>query len=183
MFIGHFAVALGAKKYAPHVSLGMLFLACQMADLIWPNLVLLGIETFEVEPGITVLTPLDFTHYPYSHSLLGLLIWSALLAGIYSLLRRGSKMSAWVIAIVAVSHWFLDYLTHRPDMPITFTESNLVGLGLWNFPIIAIPLELILFALGIFIYLRHTRALDRIGTYGFWGASNISSDNICSKYI
>ncbi|MBT4609083.1 MAG: hypothetical protein HOC05_03510, partial [Gemmatimonadetes bacterium] len=110
MFVGHFAIAFGAKKYASHVSLGMLFLACQLADLVWPNLVLLGIESFEIEPGITVLTPLDFTYYPYSHSLLGLVGWSLLLAGLYSLLRRTGKRAAIVIAVVAVSHWFLDFL-------------------------------------------------------------------------
>jgi membrane-bound metal-dependent hydrolase YbcI (DUF457 family) len=169
MFIGHFAIAFGAKKYAPHVSLGLLFLACQLADLVWPNLVLLGIETFEIEPGNTVLTPLRFTHYPYSHSLLALLLWSVLLAGLYLLMRRGAKRAAMVIALVAVSHWFLDFFTHRQDMPITFNEATLVGLGLWNFPVFAIPLELLLFAIGIWIYIRQTRALDKIGIYGLWG--------------
>ena len=82
MFIGHFALALGAKKYVPEASLGILFLACQLADLIWPNLVLLGIEQLEVEPGITLMTPLNFLHYPYSHSLLALLIWSVVFAGV-----------------------------------------------------------------------------------------------------
>ena len=169
MFVGHFAVALGAKKYAPHVSLGVLFLACQLADLIWPSLVLLGIETFEIEPGNTVLTPLHFTHYPYSHSLLALFIWGVLLAGFYSLLQRRIRRSALVIVIVVVSHWFLDFLTHRPDMPVTMNDATLVGLGLWNYPVLAVPLELMLFALGIWIYVRHTRALDKIGNYGLWG--------------
>ena len=169
MFIGHFAIALGAKKYAPHVSLGILFLACQLADLVWPNLVLFGIETFEIEPGNTVLTPLHFTHYPYSHSLLALLIWSVLLAGLYSLLRRSGKRAAMVIAAVAFSHWFLDFLAHGPDMPITFSEATRVGLGLWNFPVLAVSLELLLFAFGIWIYVRHTRALDKVGLYGLWG--------------
>ena len=169
MFIGHFAIALGAKKYAPEASLGMLFLACQLADLVWPNLVLLGIETFEIEPGNTVLTPLRFTHYPYSHSLLMLLVWSILLAGVYSLIRGGGKRAAMVIAVVAISHWFLDFLTHRPDMPITPNETSLVGLGLWNYPVLAVPVELLLFALGTWIYINHTRALDRIGKYGLWG--------------
>jgi membrane-bound metal-dependent hydrolase YbcI (DUF457 family) len=169
MFIGHFAIALGAKKYAPYVSLGILFLACQLADLVWPSLVLLGIETFEIEPGNTVLTPLSFTHYPYSHSMLALLIWSVLLAGLYALLRRVGKRVAMVIAVVVFSHWFLDFLTHRPDMPITLNESIVVGLGLWNFPILAVSLELLLFALGIWIYVRHTRALDKAGVYGLWG--------------
>lgn len=169
MFIGHFGVAFGAKKYAPRVSLGVLFLACQLADLIWPALVLLGIETFEIDPGNTALTPLHFTHYPYSHSLLALSIWSVFLSGLYSLLRGGGKRAAVVIAVVVISHWFLDFLTHRPDMPITFNENNLVGLGLWNYPVLAVLVELFIFAPGIWIYIRHTRALNKIGVYGLWG--------------
>ena len=74
-----------------------------------------------------------------------------------------------MIAVVAISHWFLDFLTHRPDMPITPNETSLVGLGLWNYPVLAVPVELLLFAIGIWIYIHHTRALDRIGTYGLWG--------------
>jgi len=80
MFVGHFAIALGAKKLAPQVSLGILFLACQLADIIWPNLVLLGIELLEIEQGATVMTPLNFLHYPYSHSLIALVLWSAAFA-------------------------------------------------------------------------------------------------------
>lgn len=169
MFVGHFGVALGAKKFAPRVSLGILFLACQLADLIWPSLVMLGVESFEIDPGNTVLTPLKFTHYPYSHSLLALVVWSILLAGIYVLLRNGGKRAFSVIAIVVVSHWFLDFVVHRADMPITLNETNLAGLGLWNYPLLAIPVEMLLFGLGIWIYCRRTRAVDKFGTYGLWG--------------
>jgi membrane-bound metal-dependent hydrolase YbcI (DUF457 family) len=169
MFIGHFGVAFGAKKYAPRVSLGFLFLACQLADLIWPSLVLLGVESFKIEPGNTVLTPLNFSHYPYSHSLLGLFIWGLLLAGLYALLHRGGVRAAVVIVLVVLSHWLLDFLTHRPDMPLTFTGNTLVGLGLWNYPVAAVSIELLLYAAGIWLYVRQTRALDRIGQYGLWG--------------
>lgn len=169
MFIGHFAVALGAKKSAPTVSLGVLFLASQLADLVWPNLVLLGVENFQIEPGNTVLTPLRFTHYPYSHSLLALFVWGISLAGVYVLLRKGGIRAFAVIAIVVISHWLLDFVTHRPDMPITLNETTLVGLGLWNYPLLAIPVEMLLFGLGIWIYRRHTRAVDKIGSYGLWG--------------
>jgi membrane-bound metal-dependent hydrolase YbcI (DUF457 family) len=112
---------------------------------------------------------LHFTHYPYSHSLLALFVWGVLLAGLYSILQRGGRRAALVIIVVVVSHWFLDYLTHRPDMPITINEATRVGLGLWNYPYLAVPLELMLFALGTWIYVRHTRALDKIGIYGLWG--------------
>jgi hypothetical protein len=73
MFIGHFAIGFAAKRAAPVVSLGTLFLACQLADLVWPTLVLAGVERFEIRPGITVVTPFDFVHYPWSHSLVALL--------------------------------------------------------------------------------------------------------------
>lgn len=168
MFIGHFAVALGAKKFAPGVSLGILFLACQLADLIWPNLVLLGLESFEIEAGITAMTPLNFLHYPYSHSLLALLLWSALFAGLYALLTKSGSRAALVIALLVLSHWLLDVLTHRADMPITLSDSTRIGLGLWNMPLLAVSLELLLFAAGVWLYVGHTEARDGQGSYGFW---------------
>lgn len=168
MFIGHYAVALGAKKIAPDVSLGVMFVACQLADLIWPSLVLIGIESFEVDPGNTAMTPLNFTHYPYSHSLLGMILWGVLFAGCYAMYRRGHIKSALIIALVVASHWVLDFLTHRPDMPLTFSSSTSYGMGLWNTPEIAIPLELIIFGLGFWLYARTTRAKDKIGQLGLW---------------
>jgi membrane-bound metal-dependent hydrolase YbcI (DUF457 family) len=168
MVIGHFALAFGAKRLAPKVSLGVLFLACSIADIMMPALVLLGIEDFEIEPGITVLMPLNFLHYPYSHSLVALVLWSAIFAVVYALLRRSGTKAAIVIAVLVLSHWFLDVLTHRPDMPITLTGSTHIGFGLWNFPIIAVPLELALFVAGIWLYVRHTKPLNRKGSIGLW---------------
>lgn len=168
MFIGHFAVAFAAKKYVPAVSLGILFLACQLADIIWPNLVLSGIEEVTVEPGNTVLTPLNFVYYPWSHGLITLALWSLLLALIYSVLSKAGTRAAVVIAIAGVSHWILDFLTHRPDMPLGPEQSRLVGLGLWNFPLLALPLEIALFALGLWLYLSTTRARNHRGSIGLW---------------
>ena len=168
MFVGHFAMAFGAKRLAPRVSLGVLFLACQLADLIWPNLVLLGVERFRVEPGNTALTPLDFVHYPYSHGLVALAVWSLLFAGLYILLTRAGMRAALVIAGLVLSHWVLDVLTHRPDMPVLWNDSLRVGLGLWNAPVAAVTVELLLLATGIGLYLAQTRARDRVGSIGFW---------------
>jgi hypothetical protein len=168
MFIGHFAVAFGAKKYAPRVSLGVLFLACQLADIIWPNLVLLGIEKVEVEPGITGITPLNFLYYPWSHSLVAMLLWSIIFAVLYVVLRRAGTRAAIVIGVVALSHWVLDVLTHRPDMPVTLNSPVRLGAGLWNVPVLAVTLELVMFALGVWLYLRHTRAINRKGSIGLW---------------
>jgi len=168
MFIGHFAMALGAKKYAPQVSLGVLFLACQLADLIWPSLVLLGVEKFAIEPGVTVMTPLDFQYYPWSHSLLALLVWAVLFALLYTALRRAGTRAAIVIGLLVLSHWLLDVLTHRPDMPVTLGDAGRIGLGLWNHPVPAIGLEVLLFAIGVWLYTQSTRALNRQGSIGFW---------------
>src|SRR6185503_6424614 len=110
MFIGHFAVALAAKRAAPEVSLGTLFLAAQLADLVWPTLVLLGIESFAIRPGLTAVTPLDFTSYPYSHSLVALAGWGFALGVAYYALRRGLAGAAVLFGVV-LTHWLLDVAT------------------------------------------------------------------------
>ena len=168
MFIGHYAVAFGAKKYAPQVSLGILFLACQLADLIWPNLLLMGIESVKIVPGITAMVPFDFVHYPWSHSLIALIIWAAVFGGIYVALTKAGTKAAIVIAILVLSHWVLDVLTHRPDMPVTFSDSSRIGLGLWNLPVVAVVSEVLLFGIGVWLYATHTTATNRRGTIGFW---------------
>jgi membrane-bound metal-dependent hydrolase YbcI (DUF457 family) len=168
MFIGHFALGFGAKKFVPQVSLGILFLACQLADIIWPNFVLLGIEALAIEPGNTVMTPLNFLHYPYSHSLVALMLWGAIFAVLYALISRAGTKAAIVIAALVLSHWILDVLTHRPDMPITLSDSSSIGFGLWNYPVIAVPLELLLFGAGTWLYSAYTKPLDRQGSIGFW---------------
>jgi len=168
MFIGHFAMGFGAKKFAPRVSLGVLFLACQLADLLWPNLVLLGIEKFTIEPGITALTPLDFQYYPFSHSLLALLVWAVLFALLYTALRHAGSRAALVVGLLVLSHWVLDVLTHRPDMPLTLSNAHRIGLGLWNHPALAIGVEVLLFAAGVWMYAAGTVALNRKGSIGLW---------------
>ena len=168
MFIGHLAMGFGAKRFAPQVSLGILFLACQLADLIWPNLVLLGIETLSIKPGITVMTPLDFSNYPYSHSLIALLVWAVVFSSLYMVLSRTGAKAAVVIAALVFSHWVLDVLSHRPDMPISLGDSTKIGIGLWNYPMIAIPIELLLFGIGVWFYSRCTKSLNRKGSIGLW---------------
>jgi hypothetical protein len=169
MFIGHFAVGLGAKRAAPAVSLGTLFLAAQFADLLWPTFVLLGIEKVEIRPGVTVVTPLDFVSYPYSHSLVMLVLWGLLFAGIYLFVRRGRMRAALVLAAVVVSHWVLDVIAHRPDMPVTVNGDLRLGLGLWNSPAATFIVETTMLVAGMYLYLKTTRARDRIGRYAFWG--------------
>jgi hypothetical protein len=166
VFIGHFAVALAAKRAAPEVSLGTLFLAAQLADLVWPTLVLLGQESFVIRPGITAVTPLDFTRYPYSHSLLGMAAWGVGLGAAYFALRRRLGPSLLLFGVV-LSHWLLDFVTHRPDLQLTLTGVERFGLGLWHSRIATFAVEGLLFAAGVWIYARATRALDRTGRWAF----------------
>lgn len=169
MFIGHFAVGLGAKRAAPAVSLGTLFLAAQLADLLWPTLVLLGVEKVAIQPGVTVVAPLDFISYPYSHSLEMLVVWGLLFAAAYLFLRRGSARAAAVVAAVVVSHWVLDVVAHRPDMPVTVGGDLRLGFGLWNSMAATLIVENAMLLAGIYLYLRVTKPIDRTGTYAFWG--------------
>ena len=164
MFIGHFAVAFAAKRSVPDVSLGTLFLAAQLADLVWPTLVLLGFEHFAIRPGITAVTPLDFIRYPYSHSLLGMAAWGALLGTIYLVLLRNAP-AALLLFLVVVSHWLLDFVTHRPDLPLIIAGAERYGLGLWHSRMGTLAVEGLLFAVGVWIYMRATRPLDRIGRW------------------
>jgi hypothetical protein len=168
MFLGHFGLAFASKKAAPAVSLGMLFVAAQLADLLWPVLVLAGVERVEILEGITAVTPLDFVSYPYSHSLVTLIAWGVALGFAYRIVRGGRWRAFGVIAALVVSHWLLDVLVHRPDMPITPGSTKLVGLGLWDSFPATLALELVFFGTGLLVYLRTTRALDRIGSWALW---------------
>jgi hypothetical protein len=164
VFIGHFAVAFAAKRAVPEVSLGTLFLATQLADLVWPTFVLLGFEHFAIRPGITAVTPLEFTRYPYSHSLLGMAAWGALLGIAYLVLRR-KPAAALLLFIIVLSHWLLDFVTHRPDLRLVIAGTEHYGLGLWHSLIGTLAVEGLLFAVGVWIYVRATRPLDRIGRW------------------
>ena len=166
MFIGHFAVAFAAKKAAPRVSLPALLLAALFADVLWPILVAVGAEEVRIEPGATVSTPLEFVSYPWSHSLLMLLLWGALFAAYYRKRQDGMR-SGLVVSALVVSHWVLDWITHKPDMPL-WPRGPRLGLGLWNSVYGTMAVEIAMFVVGVMLYARATRALDRIGTFAWW---------------
>lgn len=168
MFIGHFGVGFGSKAVAPKTSLGSLFLAAQFIDLLWPTFLLLGLEHVTILYGVTNGKPLDFVHYPISHSLLAVVGWAVLVAGVYQLLshyRRG----AIVLGLAVVSHWVLDAIVHRPDLPLYPGTSPLIGLGLWSSLPGTLMVELGVFAIGLWLYLRTTEASDATGKWALWG--------------
>lgn len=169
MFLGHYALAFGAKRIAPAVSLGTLFLACQFADLLWPTLVTIGVEHVEIDPGNTRVTPLNFVSYPYSHSLVMLLVWSAVLALVYRAIRGAPPAAMATVAALVFSHYVLDVITHRPDLPLTIGGTQKIGLGLWNYPGTTLAVESALFLAGLLIYVSVTRERDRTGRFALWG--------------
>ena len=167
MILGHYGVALAAKRVAPRSSLGTLILAAQWADELWPVLLLAGAEQVRVAPGLMAANSLDFVSYPYTHSLLMLIAWGALFGGLYFAVRRYVR-GAWVVGGAVVSHWVLDLVVHRPDLPLWPGAPVKVGFGLWNSIAGTLVVEFGLLLLGAVIYVRTTRARDRIGSWGLW---------------
>lgn len=166
MFLGHYAVGLASKKFAPRTSLGALIAAPILLDLLWPIFLLMGLESVSVEAAGNPFLRLRFDSYPISHGLVAVIGWATLFASIYFGLAR-YLAGAIVIWIGVVSHWLLDYIVHRPDLPLSATSNRLLGLGLWNHRWQTIAVELLLLILGVGVYLRETRAKDKIGSYGF----------------
>src|SRR5690348_16564043 len=113
MIIGHYAVGMAAKRWAPRTSLGTLVGAGVFLDLVWPVLVLTHVEVVQITPGATAANPLTFISYPWSHSLLMAVTWGLAFGGIYLGLRR-YWAGAIAVAILVISHWFLDVIVHVP---------------------------------------------------------------------
>lgn len=165
MFVGHFAVALGAKRAAPKIPLGLLVASAFGLDLIWPILLLTGVESVRVDPGNTAFTPLAFDHYPWSHSLLMSLAWGGLVA-LLAAPKLKSARAGLLTAAVVVSHWVLDYVTHRPDMPV-WPGGPKLGLGLWNSIPGTFVVEGAMFAAAVYFYRQAFPARDNTGRWAF----------------
>jgi len=162
MFIGHDAVAFGGKRVAPRTSLGTLVLAATWLDLIWPIFLILGIEHVRIRGGSDPFLVLDFYDYPWTHSLVMSIAWSVAFAIVYWLVTRYAR-GAVVAGVLVFSHWFLDYLTHIPDLPL-YPGGPTVGLGLWKSPAATVVVEVLMLAGGVYVYARQTTARDRVGS-------------------
>jgi len=141
--------------------------AVQFADLLWPIFLLLGWEQVRIVPRVTAVTPLDFVSYPISHSLLADIGWASLFAGLYLIVKRYPR-GAFVIWACVMSHWILDVISHRPDMPLYPRGRTFIGLGLWNSLPATLLIEGAMFVAGVAIYLSSTRAKDKTGVLSFW---------------
>jgi len=166
MFVGHYGPSFAIKAIRPTIPLWLLFIAVQLVDVAWAVLVLLGVEKVRIVPGITASNPLDLYYMPYTHSLVAAIVWSVAAAVVVVLLPRVATRAAaiWIGAAV-FSHWVLDVLVHRPDLPI-YDDTMKIGLGLWNFPAVALALEVALLFGGMVMYLRVTHAVNAIGRFG-----------------
>jgi len=167
MFIGHFAVGFAAKRFAPRASLGWLIAAALFLDLVWPLLVMAGIETVRIDPGNTAFTPLDFVYYPWSHSAVMTLVWAALVAAVFQW-KIGYWRGTVAIAVGVTSHWVLDAVSHRPDMPLAPGLQSKVGLGLWNNVAATAAVEIAMLLGARILYTHATRPRNRAGQYGYW---------------
>jgi hypothetical protein len=166
MFVGHYGPAFAAKAARKSIPLWVLFLAVQLLDVFWSIFVLLGIEKVRIVPGITATNPLDLYYMPYTHSLVAAILWAIAAGLIYLLFRRSDGLSAAGLVSGAVfSHWILDLIVHRPDLPLLGNTLK-VGFGLWNYPALAFALEVGLLFGGMYLYLRATKAKTRGGWYG-----------------
>jgi hypothetical protein len=156
MFVGHYGVSLAAKRWAPKMSLGWLFLAVQALDLLFASFVLLGVEKLAIVPGFTAYNPYDLVFMPYSHSLLGALVWSVLLGLVtFALIgRRSGAVAAAAIGVAVFSHWMLDVPMHTADLPLAGNQSTKIGLGLWRHRDLSLAAELAALWAGALVWLR-----------------------------
>jgi hypothetical protein len=166
MFVGHYGVSFVLKSIDRKIPLWMLFVAVQFVDVLWSVFVIVGIEKVRIVPGITASNPLDLYYMPYTHSFIAAIVWSLISLLVYRLISNfGGIQEALLVSLAVFSHWFLDLLVHRPDLPL-YNDTYKVGLGLWNYPAIAFLLEIGLLFTGIILYLRSTVAASALGKYG-----------------
>ena len=166
MFVGHFGVGLVAKRVAPQASLGWLIAAPLLLDLLWPIFLLLGWEAVRIDEGATVVTPFEFVSYPISHSLVAVAGWAMVAGIVYWTISRHAR-GALVIGACVLSHWFLDWVVHAPDLPL-YPGGAKYGLGLWNSVAATLAVEGLFFGAGVWLYARSTSATSRGGRLGWW---------------
>jgi hypothetical protein len=155
MFIGHFAVGIAGRRLTPRAGLGWWFASVAFLDLVWPVLLLMGLEHAELSGSANPFLALTFTDYPVSHSLVGAVVWAVIFAGVYRLVK-GRQDGALLLALGVLSHWVLDVATHLADMPV-LPNGPYLGLGLWKSVAATALVESAMFAAAIAYYARGSR--------------------------
>jgi hypothetical protein len=162
MFVGHYAASLALKKFEKRASLGMLFLAVQLVDILFFPFVLLGIERINIIENYTESTHFQLEYMPYTHSLLASLLWAAAAYALFRWVITKDRRIALVMAIAVFSHWVIDLLVHTPDLPIWSDASMKLGLGLWNNAVVTYVLEAALLLGATWLYLKSTTASGNV---------------------
>jgi hypothetical protein len=162
MFVGHYGVAFAVKSERNKIPLWVLFVAVQLLDFLWAPFVLLGIEKVRMVPGITATNSLDLYYMPYTHSLIGALVWSSLGALAYKVAAgaKASRVAALIVALAVFSHWILDLVVHRPDLAI-YDDTWKVGFGLWNYRGLEFGVEIAILVGGILLCLKRNNSVAR----------------------
>ena len=169
MFLGHFGLAYAAKRVEPRVPLWVLFGATQLVDIGWMFFILFDLERVEISPGITDANALNFVDYPYTHSLLGACVWTALAmigAWLWFRTRSLSLRPTVVIGLIVLSHFWLDVIVHRPDLTLAGERTATLGFGLWNSIPATLILELGMLGAGMWLYYSATRPVSNGGVWG-----------------
>jgi hypothetical protein len=167
MLVGHYAVAFTAKRIETAVPLGMLVLAAMLGDILWCVFMMAGIERVRFGAGPGAANYFAPENIALSHSLSMDAVWGALLALAYYLSRRHVR-GAVVIFAVVLSHWVLDWVSHRPDMPLVPGLHKTFGLGLWTSVPASVLIEGGFWVFALILYARATRARNWAGSYMFW---------------
>ena len=165
MFVGHYGISFAVKSIDRRISLWLLFMAVQFVDVLWAIFVLLGVEKVRITPGITATNPLDLYYMPYTHSLVSAFVWAGVGFLAYKFGRGSASRTALLVAAAVFSHWVLDLVVHRPDLPL-YDDKYKLGLGLWNYPALALTLEASVLFGGVILYLRTSKAASSLGRYG-----------------
>jgi len=169
MFVGHYGVAFLVKRFEKQIPLWQLFLAVQFVDVLWCVFILLGVEKARITQDYRGSLPLDLSYMPYTHSLIAAIVWSIVAYLACWSFALKSKPSAQrvslLVALAVLSHWILDWLVHRPDLPL-YDNAHKMGLALWNYPLAALVLETGIYFGGMWLYLRATSATTFPGKYG-----------------
>jgi hypothetical protein len=170
MFVGHYSAALALKRVEKRASLGWLFIAAQFVDILFFTLTLLGIERLRLVENFTPSTHFELEFFPFSHGLVGSLVWAVVAFVVIMVLPKRDGVSrkrvGLATAAAVFSHWVLDLIVHTPDLPLLGDNSPKLGLGLWNSALLAFLLEALLLVVGLWVYLRGTEARTVTGRYG-----------------
>ncbi len=168
MFIGHYGPAFAAKAVVKTVPLWVLFVAAQWVDFLWAAFVIAGIEKARIVENFLGLSPLDLYYMPFTHGLPSAVLLSLFIGGVAGLAFKADRVAI-VLAVAATAflHWLFDWIVHAPDLPLIFNEMK-VGLGLWGYPYVSVPLEIGLMFLGLWLYDRAAPSPRRAGTAALW---------------